>query len=337
MKPYRRSRQRGIGGTDAAAVLGLDTYQSRFDVWLCKLGLASRGFKENQYTRWGKRKEAVIAQAFAEERGLVLVRSAKRVHPKHDWWFGSPDRLIQAHSPEDPDAILDPVSGRHLARVGLEIKTGLAKHAKRWGRSGTPIRTFEEAKANIPLNYYVQCCWYMEIMGFNHWHLVVLLDSADYREFLIERDPDFSAYMERTVSDFWERYVVTKTPPPMDDGKLIPAYLASRYPSPTTEIRSPTPGELALYEAIRPMRTRAHDLQVEISLLEEEHEARLEKLNQLKREMDVAETAIRDIGNRFREQIGHDLGLKFPSGESLKWHRGEKGHSLRWSGKDQAE
>lgn len=336
MKPYRRSRQRGIGGTDAAAVLGLDTYQSRFDVWLSKLGLASRGFRENQYTQWGKRKEPVVAQAFAQSRGLVLVRSAKRVHPKHDWWFGSPDRLIQASS-GDPDAVLDPVSGRNLARVGLEIKTGMAKHGKRWGRSGTIIHTFDEAKANLPLNYYVQCCWYMEIMGFERWHLVVLLDSADYREFMIVRDPDFTSYMERTVSEFWNRYVATKTPPPIDDGKLIPAYLATRYPTPTEEIRDPTPGELALYEAVRPLRAEAALLLAEIKEQEEEHDRRLDNLNRLKRDLDKAEVAIRDLSNRFREQIGYDLGLKFPTGEVLKWHRGEKGHSLRWSGKGSLE
>ena len=54
-------RRRFVGSSDVGAILGLDKYRSKHDVWLEKLGLA-KPFEGNAATEAGDDFEPVIVQ-----------------------------------------------------------------------------------------------------------------------------------------------------------------------------------------------------------------------------------------------------------------------------------
>ncbi|MDP3766551.1 MAG: YqaJ viral recombinase family protein, partial [Dehalococcoidia bacterium] len=63
------ARRAGIGGTDAAAILGLSPFRTPLDVYLDKTGAAQDERTETQPMRWGKALEPVIAEAVEERIG----------------------------------------------------------------------------------------------------------------------------------------------------------------------------------------------------------------------------------------------------------------------------
>ena len=66
---WLKLRQAGIGGSDALAVLGLDPWKTRMEVWLDKLGSAPER-EQSDRMRWGQIEEAAIADWFTERTGI---------------------------------------------------------------------------------------------------------------------------------------------------------------------------------------------------------------------------------------------------------------------------
>ena len=68
-------RDKGIGGSDAAVILGLNKYKSPYKLWLEKTGLAApEDLSNNQYVYWGTKNEANIADWFQEEADTLIAR-----------------------------------------------------------------------------------------------------------------------------------------------------------------------------------------------------------------------------------------------------------------------
>ena len=61
-------RRQGIGGSDAAAILGLNPWKTPMDVWLEKTGEFTRDDEENEQMYWGTVLEAVVAEEFKAHR-----------------------------------------------------------------------------------------------------------------------------------------------------------------------------------------------------------------------------------------------------------------------------
>lgn len=91
---YRQSL-RGIGASDAPAVLGLDPYRGPFDVWEQQTG-RKPGFAGNKRTERGKRLEIVAAAWVSEEKGWPLIWPQKTVRdPRWPHLFCHPDRRVR--------------------------------------------------------------------------------------------------------------------------------------------------------------------------------------------------------------------------------------------------
>ena len=58
---WLKVRNTGIGGSDAAAIMGLNPYKSPYELWLEKTGQAEApDLSGNQFIYWGKKNEANI-------------------------------------------------------------------------------------------------------------------------------------------------------------------------------------------------------------------------------------------------------------------------------------
>lgn len=178
---------RGLGGSDAAAICGVNPYRTAFEVWLEKTGQKAP-FEGNSRTRWGQRLEDVIAAAFAEETGYEVFNSnAMYAHPKHHCLTATIDRWAV-------------VAGE---LIPLQIKNTGSHFAAAW-EDGLPdpvhVQTLHEAEV-VQAPYAFACA----LIGGNSlkWHRVDRDSSADV--------------IVRVELEFWER-VQSMTPPLLSAG-----------------------------------------------------------------------------------------------------------------------
>lgn len=183
---WLNARRMGIGGSDAAAIVGLNQYVTPYALWADKTGRMPEQ-EENEAMRQGRDLEDYVARRFTEQTGLKVRRRNQII--KNDSY---PFALANI----DRDVIGE--------RAGLECKTTTSLNMKRF-RNG-----------DFPAHYYVQCMHYLAVTGYDRWYLAVLIFGTELKVFIIERDEDeINALMDAERS-FWETYVVPDVPPPVD-------------------------------------------------------------------------------------------------------------------------
>ena len=178
-------RRKSIGGSDAAAVVGLNAFVSQYSLWAeksCKIP----GFAGNLATEVGTFMEEFIAHKFAAETGKKVRRFNKIIY--------NPDYPF-AHVNIDRDVVGED--------AGLECKYTDSLNLKKF-KGG-----------EYPANYYVQCVHSMAITGAKRWYLAVLIGNKEFKWFTIERDEDEINALMTAEADFWE-LVKTDTPPAVD-------------------------------------------------------------------------------------------------------------------------
>lgn len=89
---WLRLRQSGIGGSDALAVLGLDQWKTRMEVWLDKTGQINER-EATDRMRWGTFVEETIGRWFAAEKGLRIRRCGLLESVARPWQKVSLDYL----------------------------------------------------------------------------------------------------------------------------------------------------------------------------------------------------------------------------------------------------
>lgn len=195
---WRELRSRYIGGSDAAAVVGLNPYASPYSLWSEKTGKVT-GFGGNLATEVGTYLEEFVAQKFAAETGKK-VRKCKQsfLNSKYPFAIANIDREIVG---ED---------------AGLEIKTTDSLNLKKFNGG------------EYPANYYCQCVHYLAVTGKQRWYLAVLIGNKEFKWFTIERDQAEIDALMSSEADFWE-YVKTDTPPPLDGSKSTTDTLKTIY------------------------------------------------------------------------------------------------------------
>lgn len=176
-------RQKGIGGSDVAAICGMSRYKSPIAVYLDKLG-EMPPLEDNPRMKAGRKLEAIIADWFAEETGLkVQKRNAIFQNPEHPVMLANIDRWLPGKN------------------AGLECKNTSEYSREDW--SGT----------QAPTEYIMQCNHYMAVTGADRWYIAVLIGGWDLQWRVIERDEDLIKNLITVEENFWEDHVLAKVPP----------------------------------------------------------------------------------------------------------------------------
>jgi len=68
---WLEARKGGIGGSDAAAILGKDPYRSALEVYAEKVGLTEPK-EDNDILWWGRKLQPIVAQAYRRETSRKL-------------------------------------------------------------------------------------------------------------------------------------------------------------------------------------------------------------------------------------------------------------------------
>jgi putative phage-type endonuclease len=191
------ARRQGIGGSDAAAILGLDPFKSPLAVYLDKRGdLPDDEPGEAAY--WGNLLEDPVAHAAAqrinddlEARGgapvTVKRRHAILRHPDLPWMLANVDREVYGH-PSGPGI--------------LEVKTTGHWAAQTW-----------TSPDDMPERYHVQLQHYLAVTGRSHGWIAVLIAGQQLLVEHVQRDDELIDALIDVEQLFWTR-VQEGNPPP---------------------------------------------------------------------------------------------------------------------------
>jgi len=149
---WLESRREGIGGSDAAVVLGLSKWNTPLALWGEKTGAIESEFQGNEATEWGNRLERSVAEAFAErERAAVVAYPVILQSIERPFQLANVDFFIMSSDDDFGDypigqvTDIDPKNVKDFNPVAiLEVKTnGLVGRASReWDNDGVPTSYF---------------------------------------------------------------------------------------------------------------------------------------------------------------------------------------------------
>ena len=197
---WLEQRKKGIGGSDASSIMGLNPYSSPLKVYLDKIGKGEDKVT-TEAMRQGTDLEQYVAERFCEETGLQVRRCNQILqHPKYDWMLANVDRLIVGHN------------------AGLECKTT------------SPYSKFKFDEGEINPHYYWQSIHYLAVTGADVWYVAVLVLGKAFHVFEIRRDEAAIRQLIDAEKVFWEEHVLKKDPPLPTGSEVDDEAVAAVYP-----------------------------------------------------------------------------------------------------------
>ena len=196
---WRENRKDGIGGSDAAAALGMSKWMSNVTLWQLKTGRAEqKDISDNPQVRYG-----TLAEEPLRELYKLGNESKYEVFYQPDTILINNDRQYMRYS---PDALL---IEKETGRLGIwECKTSVMykTDSKLW-------------KTEIPREYYIQVLHGMNVTGADFVELQVEINHFGWFErksFHIEKADvlDDLAFEQQGVEEFM-RYVKEDKEPPL--------------------------------------------------------------------------------------------------------------------------
>lgn len=175
-------RRKGIGGSDAAAIVGLSHWATPYSVYIDKLGLLPET-EENEAMRQGRDLEEYVAARFTEQTGKKVQRCNYMIrNPLYPFALADIDRRVVGEN------------------AGLECKT----------TSALDLKQFRGVE--FPERYYAQCVHYLAVTGAERWYLAVLVFGRGFYVYTLERDEAEITALMNAEGDFW-KLVENQTPP----------------------------------------------------------------------------------------------------------------------------
>lgn len=186
-REWHAARAQRISGSRIAAILGLSPWESPHSTWCHMAGLIPPAPATKQQNR-GHYLEPAVAAWFADQHpDWHLFETGTWVHSERGWQLANPDRLIRYYLPDNM-----PVGWYSLeVSALLEIKTDA--DGSGWGEPGTD---------EIPIYYRTQVQWYMDVLGLPRAYIAVLGDRLDFREYVVDYDPQDAALMRAAAETF---------------------------------------------------------------------------------------------------------------------------------------
>jgi putative phage-type endonuclease len=180
-------RAQGLGGSDAAWVLGRSPYKSTYSGWAEKAGLVPEpDLSDNEAVEWGNVLEPVVADRFASLYGFEVVNlPVMLAHPTYPHMLANVDRFI--------------VEDGRITGL-LEVKTAGLRQADYWQGD------------NVPVHYALQVQHYLAVTGLDYGYLVVLIGGQQMKAYRLDRDEATIAELIEAECDMWERIINCDAP-----------------------------------------------------------------------------------------------------------------------------
>jgi putative phage-type endonuclease len=190
-KAWLKARESGLGASEVAAIFGVNPWESPFTLYQKKRGELPPE-PESEPMEWGKRLEAVVAQAFSEKTkrktwehplGGMLLRSKE-----HPWLLATPDYEQRA---------------KGFATDGLlECKTAGAQFLEDW-------------KEDVPVYYQIQVQQQLLVTNRKYASVACLIGGQQFKYKHVARNAAFLKKLVEKTRTFWHMVEIGE-PPPVD-------------------------------------------------------------------------------------------------------------------------
>lgn len=183
-------REKGIGSSEVGTILGVNPFQTPYQLWRRKKGLDAP-IQENEAMRAGHILEGAVATYFEEETGREVIKASAgdwlAVDTEKDFLRVSPDRTywLEGKHSKDNKGI-------------LEIKT----------------TQLDIDSSELPPHWYCQLMYQLGVMGYHQGSLAWLTRGRKFGYADIRFDPDFYAYIKEKLEQFWTDYIHGEKEPP---------------------------------------------------------------------------------------------------------------------------
>lgn len=218
-------RAEGLGGSDAAWVLGRSPYKSTYSGWAEKAGLVPEpDLSDNEAIEWGNVLEPVVADRFASLYGFEVINlPVMLAHPTYPHMLANVDRFI--------------VEDGRITGL-LEVKTAGLRQADYWQGD------------NVPVHYALQVQHYLAVTGLEYGYLVVLIGGQQMKAYRLDRDEAQIEELIEAECDMWER-ILNCDAPDVDGSDSTLDTLKSRWtPEPGTVVELNGADALPLIKAL---------------------------------------------------------------------------------------
>jgi len=209
-------RRKGIGGSDASVVCGINRYKSPVELWMDKTGqLPHQEAGEAAY--WGTQLEALVKTEFTKRTGTeVMPAHILLQSEEHPFMLANLDGLCE-----------HPNHGTCI----FEAKTASAYKTSDW-------------EDKIPDEYMLQLQHYLAVTGYQGAYIAVLIGGNTFRWKFVERDDELIAMLIQFERDFWV-LVQAETPPPLDGSAASAQFINARFPESTPQSKIELPDAAA--------------------------------------------------------------------------------------------
>ena len=181
---WLKEKKGKIGGSEISAVLGLNPYKTRYQIWLDKTG-RSPPIEENKYMRAGKLMEPAIVAFWEQETGFkVEINSADNElynHPEYTFIGGTPDRIYYNG---DQKCILECKN----TRIPIDPD-------------------------NIPKHWWCQLQYYMGLTQSVRGEIAWLYQGVDFFHIPFNFSSVFWEYAIQQAKNFWINHIEKDIPP----------------------------------------------------------------------------------------------------------------------------
>lgn len=197
---WLKVRQKGIGGSDAGAILGMSKWKTPFQVYLDKTEEVLEERESGEAAYWGSELEDLIAREFTKRTGKK-VRKKNQIlqHDEYPFMLANLDRDVVGEN------------------AFLECKTVNAYGASDWEGE------------EIPASYLIQVMHYMAITGNEKCYIACLIGGQKFIWKEILSDEELIKMIIEAEKNFWEQHVLAKVPPTLDGSSAAEKYLNEKY------------------------------------------------------------------------------------------------------------
>lgn len=176
-------RKNGIGSSEVATIIGLNPYETPYQLWRRKVGLDPEK-EETFLMKAGHYLEDAVARFWSDETGREIIKSSAR-----DWLVQDTERTFLQVSPDRTYWIDD---SRTKGNKGiLECKT--------------TQKNIEEN--DIPRQWFCQVQYQLGVSGMRQGSIAWLMQGRSFGHLDITFVPDFYGWVVEEVEKFWKDHV----------------------------------------------------------------------------------------------------------------------------------
>jgi putative phage-type endonuclease len=191
---WLEARNAGIGGSDAAAAIGVSKYKTPLELYNEKVSGKS-DFKGNWFTERGKALEPVLRQWYASETGLPVKLSDHILKSeKYPFMLYSMDGFVETSN------------GNKL----LEFKTASSYNG--WGEVGSD---------EIPMEYAVQCQHGLIVLGWEECDVAVSIAGMPPQSYTVRKDIELQEMIIEKEHKFWQCVQNELPPEPANSNEML--------------------------------------------------------------------------------------------------------------------